>query len=62
MFLIWRSMVTDCPADVLHGALGHVCVTANVQALFKRPAVIMCPEDVSSFLTQLENFVHKHNY
>lgn len=55
-------MVTDCPADVLHGALGHVCVTANVQALFKRPAVIVCPEDISGFLTKLESFVHKHNY
>lgn len=47
MFLIWRSVVTDCLADVLHGALGHVRVTANVQGLLKRPAVIMCPEDIS---------------
>lgn len=54
MFLIWRSVVTDRPADVLHRALSDICVTADIQGLLKRPGVIMHPEDIISFLTRID--------
>lgn len=39
MFLHGRSVVSDGLADVLHGALGHVRVTADVQGLPEGPEI-----------------------